>query len=524
MTLEHENASEDRWLVRNMPGFYGSTTLCAVLILWLSITGCSRSESAVPLAPAEPTASLDQAKVAPVSSSNRELLAAAIRRDGLTLSLPGADTGIPDWVGRRDDEPFPVREFLLSRQSPVDNAEPYYLLGLAHIANDLNYVFPESERDQQLARTRSIVSRCLNWNDDQESKSREEGLNDVRQLLADAAPGLELLDEAQRHSECIFIPGMEFSSVLPHAQSARLLARLAVLELYLAMSNGDFDRAVQTLERAFRLSRDLRPRGVLIVQLVSFSIDSMLIQEILDMVLPMNLTAEQCDRLLSIIQRHEEHSHDLLAEGFQMEYVMFANSLEGLRTGKLTAENLDLGKLQMGLVNYETEWKGGNKLYVDLLTYLDVPYHEVLKGSDFADKFEQMKADLKAMTKDPTILLVGFHQPIVALFMFPAYDQAREAAARLQTRLSGLQALIAVRRYHIGHGHWPPRLSDALQEAGRKDLPIDPYSGEPLMYVVINNEPRVYSVGKDQQDDGAMEDWDYGRRPGDFILRIGASQ
>lgn len=493
---------------------------CATLLLSLLCGGCARNATPVPttstLAPPS-----DTAAVASRPAPDREALATTIRREGLTLSIPGADTRIPDWVGQRDDEPFPVREFLLSRQPPDDNAEPWYLLGLAHLHSDLNFVFPEAERELQLMRTRSIVRRCLDWHENEYAKPLEEQLDHLRQLFSDAAPGLELIDEAQRHPQCVFITGSQFSAVLPHAQSARLLARLTVLEIYLAISSSDFDRAALALERALRLSRDLRLRGTLIVQLVSTSIDFELFEEVLNMFLSTSLTAEQCDRLLSIIEEHEKDSRELLAEGFRMEYVMFGNSLEGLRTGRLTAEDLDLGKLQMGMVNYETEWKGANKLYADLLAYIAVPYHEVLKGSEFADNFQKMKADLAAMTKNPAIILRGFYQPIVALFMFPAYDQAREAEARHQTRVRGLQMMIAVRRYQIGHGHWPPRLIDALQEIGRSALPIDPYSGEPVRYAVIDNQPLVYSVGKDQIDDGGQQDWDYGRQPGDFILRIG---
>ena len=62
-------------------------------------------------------------------------------------------------------------------------------------------------------------------------------------MLAKAAPALEKLDRAQRRSRCVFLTGLRWDAVLPHAQASRQLAHLEVIELCHARLKGDFDEA-----------------------------------------------------------------------------------------------------------------------------------------------------------------------------------------------------------------------------------------------------------------------------------------
>jgi hypothetical protein len=41
-----------------------------------------------------------------------------------------------------------------------------------------------------------------------------------------------------------------------------------------------------------------------------------------------------------------------------------------------------------------------------------------------------------------------------------------------------------------------------------------------MRYKVIGGKPIVYSVGKDQKDDGELVDWKTGQQPGDFIFQV----
>lgn len=76
--------------------------------------------------------------------------------------------------------------------------------------------------------------------------------------------------------------------------------------------------------------------------------------------------------------------------------------------------------------------------------------------------------------------------------------------AEMQARLRAAAAGIAAVRYHHATGAWPTSLGSLVPDY-LEDLPIDPFTGEPLKLVNNGSEIRIYSVGANRQDDGGVE-------------------
>jgi hypothetical protein len=72
-----------------------------------------------------------------------------------------------------------------------------------------------------------------------------------------------------------------------------------------------------------------------------------------------------------------------------------------------------------------------------------------------------------------------------------------------QAEQSALDVLIAAHRYKLRHGRFPADLASIDADLLAGD-PIDPYTGEPMGYRLIEGEPRIYSVGPDRDDDGGQ--------------------
>jgi hypothetical protein len=107
------------------------------------------------------------------------------------------------------------------------------------------------------------------------------------------------------------------------------------------------------------------------------------------------------------------------------------------------------------------------------------------------------------------------------MFMpIPALSAARQATLREEATLRGAQCLVALRRWQLQHRKLPDDLETLVKAVGMSDVPIDPYSGQPLRMTVIEGKPVIYSVGLDGKDDKALSDWQYGGQPGDFIFRL----
>ena len=62
------------------------------------------------------------------------------------------------------------------------------------------------------------------------------------------------------------------------------------------------------------------------------------------------------------------------------------------------------------------------------------------------------------------------------------------------------QTAVAIARYRLANSKLPKKLSD-LVPAYMEKIPIDPFSGQDIIYRLDNESYTVYSVGDDQKDD-----------------------
>jgi uncharacterized protein YjiS (DUF1127 family) len=415
------------------------------------------------------------------------------------LALPGAEEEIPEWAGNRPDEPFDVKAFLQSRMAPKVNSMPLCLAAMGELYEDFDFAFPPEERNARQQKAHSLSIRISEAADKLPGASVS--ISDVEEILALAQPALQKLEQAQSDGQCFFVTGLKLESLLPHAQAARIFARLAMLEIFHAKATNNFEEGEQSIRRTLRLARDLRPRGAAITQLVSYAVTAVVLQAMRDSLLAdAGLERDKCDRLLAILREHQENSIDPYLEGIRIQYIIERNTIEEFHQQRRPMDDVIAAS-----VDWERERKTYSELYSQILSEAKRPYHEVLGTSvTLKSRMDQLRND--GLTIAPAI--------------FPAMDQMREAATRDQTRLRACEALIRIRRYISLHGHPPESLETVFQEAPSAAVPIDPYSGQHLRYVIQQNRPVVYSVGADQNDDGALVDWNFGKQPGDFIFKL----
>jgi hypothetical protein len=93
-----------------------------------------------------------------------------------------------------------------------------------------------------------------------------------------------------------------------------------------------------------------------------------------------------------------------------------------------------------------------------------------------------------------------------------------EAAQRSQAQLRCAIAGLAAERYRLKHNNtWPRGLDDLVKEGLLKEVPKDPYDGQPLR---LKRKPTgivIYSVGYDKIDNGGTIDRANPRTPGTDI-------
>jgi hypothetical protein len=64
-------------------------------------------------------------------------------------------------------------------------------------------------------------------------------------------------------------------------------------------------------------------------------------------------------------------------------------------------------------------------------------------------------------------------------------------------------AALAVERYRLKHGRWPDTLSTLVLAQFLREVPVDPYDGQPLRYRPTKDGVVLYSIGPDGKGDGA---------------------
>ncbi len=73
---------------------------------------------------------------------------------------------------------------------------------------------------------------------------------------------------------------------------------------------------------------------------------------------------------------------------------------------------------------------------------------------------------------------------------------------RVKMRQDALITILAILRFNTQHGRYPSNLAELVQESLLTDLPSDPFSRSPLMYIQLDDDFGLYSVGPDFADDG----------------------
>lgn len=130
-----------------------------------------------------------------------------------------------------------------------------------------------------------------------------------------------------------------------------------------------------------------------------------------------------------------------------------------------------------------------DKITNDVQANIDVPYWKRAAKPSWDD-------EVKALTNGP---IAKFRYLFVNLLV-PAYDRIQNRVMLTDGERDGTFLGLALELYHRQHKQWPESLVE-LSPQYLPQLPVDPITGKPLQYRVVDDRPLVYSVGFDRDDD-----------------------
>lgn len=309
-------------------------------------------------------------------------------------------------------------------------------------------------------------------------------LNDPPQKYAMA---IELLKEAARQ-KCFRTndPDTPFSErSISEALGTLKVNRIFAVETALLANKGQIEDALDQCRIGFRLSRMLLDEPSLMSGLIAIA----------------------CSRSSAAALTFVLHRVDIPA-GLMNDWIKeldpvvfrkrFASVISGeraglLESGEFTPENgSDAPRpnrfwvwLARPLIKAQTRFL--LSYYDDLEKIAQKPYSDQLP---FHENFEQM------IGKKPLLLR-----------LFPSvitdYRSAFLKEAVLESVFSTIRTGLACRLYNAKYGKYPGNL-EALAPEFLPEVPIDPFTGKPLVYKLENGLPLIYSLGSNQKDDGGQ--------------------
>jgi RNA polymerase sigma factor (sigma-70 family) len=477
-------------------------------------------------------------------------------------SLPGAVTRPPQWLDR--NMPFDSSGFFAA-PPPEENAASRYLEALFEFGPEMEICFPEGpDRESRKRAAERRNTRLFGATQALRNAPNSVSEAEVDARLAEYDTGFRKLDWAQQRPRCVFETGIGATARIPHTVAAGHVARVGRLKVCRELDRGEIEAAIRDLARLLRLARDLRPRGVMITDIASASLERTAVGEVIMPILAApRLTVAHCDRILALLVEHETRSIDAYSEGLRAEYLSERATLHDLvfeqerlrkewasfgnppgasivaevaepvvhavatrplpRLGrapglpglKALAErmivplrdipDLDARIARMTPDELSKQVEMLNELYRGWLSVADAPYLERIRKS-FAWQQSLVAADLH------TRLTRG---------LMPATTAFVRTVARSISLCRAAEGLLLVRRWQLRHGgDLPPSLEAAAREAGRPSVPVDPYDGRPIRFAVVDGQATVYAVGQDGRDDGGRIDNARTPDSGDVLLRL----
>ncbi len=279
---------------------------------------------------------------------------------------------------------------------------------------------------------------------------------------------------------------------LEHMQAFRGGASLLALEAHVRAHQGDARRAAESIQAIFMLADSLKQEPTNISLLVRKGVDTT-VKDVLQRQLPVvDFSDEDLDR----IQTH----------------LRVVDYSEGLRRAMI-------GERVMGIIAIkDPRWKDSSgerpgitrRLFAvepSLTVYLQYMSRIIAAAKppwpQARRQMAQIRRGIQGASSGGSALAKPGH--VMVAWGVCSHADALDAIVRGTASNRATDAVIGVERLRREKGRLPEKL-DELVPKFLPQVPVDPFDGQPLRYVVRNDEYIIYSVGKDGVDNGGQGD------------------
>jgi len=289
-------------------------------------------------------------------------------------------------------------------------------------------------------------------------------------------------------------PGTRLTeTTIPSMVKMILAARLLGFDALLRAEDGDVESAIDKIRSGLEFGSKVAREGTLITHLVAVA-DTRLLTYFLAAICREKRIED--DTLLQLIAGLDPGPwRERLAYSISGERVLSLARSFDLIKGKsgVTADRMMLSRLAYWvlrpIIKSEIRWR--LKEYAGWEQMADKPYFQ---------QRELLKADFAAPENVPWYFkLTGFWEG-------GAYETIFLKNAMLEATYLVSRTGLACKLYKNRNGAYPENL-EALVPGILSDVPIDPFTGKPLVYRREGEGFIVYSLGSNEKDDGGRSTW-----------------
>ena len=321
----------------------------------------------------------------------------------------------------------------------------------------------------------------------------------VREFLASQAKLIEILHEGAQFPRCRYNVDWQdgFFTLLPHLTYVRMCTRRLALAAWLDAVDDRPEEAVGKVRDALILARSLRDEPCLVSLRVRLVCDTIATRTALAQVLT---RTDPSPEALEALQRDLESEAAGLCAADACQAVIIdllalydhthAGDDDELRSlldfTSVSSWNSDLRRAKRHLGR---DVALGVRYMLDFTTMAENPSPEVIRHLTDPSFTKQLDDARLLVRKTSRESMLGS----VAKSLY----EVEQTRALLRSAASAVAAM----RFRQARGRWPASL-DALVPDYLAKVPVDPFSGAPLIYKILGDGIMVYSVGRNRTDDG----------------------
>lgn len=302
-----------------------------------------------------------------------------------------------------------------------------------------------------------------------------------------------------------------FEMLLPPLATVKRTAVLLRLRAVALLSEGRTDEALADTLLGLRMGEAVADEPILISALVRVAIDTLMLQPVWEGCLDRRWTEPQLVALQHAFAARDYRGQLIRALGG--ERVLAGVTYDALARRDSRA----LGALfPDGTDPSPGSFDSALRLYLTLSPRGWVRQNQVLHGRCLQGLADDLLAARSRRELPPEerhldqIKDRGSPTTILAAMLVPAVGRAADKVYVMEAQRNLALVGLALERHRLATGKYPDRLAE-LAPKFLAEVPLDPMTAEPLKYVRVDDDYRLYSVGLGFRDDGG-ERWAAGSK------------